>query len=191
MAWGPVKDIQTRVKTRHQPAEKRADILLQSEARLTVNYRTDKQKQAIHDLCKSQKWPNLHIKNRIPIGDTGAFMRGVLATAPYNAGDLIADYHGNTITPDASDQLMLQTDDNDRRSDYLMKMPNGIHVDAHAGHCDCHEEIRTFGRLFNWSNGNDKVNCNMRTHFYTFNNIAGGTQGFCSSQKGTLPPWRS
>jgi hypothetical protein len=172
MHWGAAKEIWKRVEKRHVKPESRDAAKKRSDARLTVHYKTETQKKAIHDLCLSQEWPNLEIKNNIP----GAG-RGVTAMTKFLANDLIADYHGDQITPEASDELMREPNDDVRTSDYLMKMPCGIHIDAHLEHCGCHSKIRTYGRLFNWSDARDKAKtANMKTHFYTFHGINGGTQ---------------
>ncbi|XP_028253208.1 uncharacterized protein LOC114428908 [Parambassis ranga] len=95
-----------------------------------------------------QDWRGLTVK------DFGmAKGKGVVAAIPFSKGDIICDYHGETITEAEGKKR--------QQSGYLFFFKAeggaGLCIDATAPHCECHPEMQTFGRLLNHSRKNPNV----------------------------------
>jgi hypothetical protein len=152
-------------KLRGPNREEKMDL---AARRLTQHYSTAEQIDAIQKLCHSQLWPGLEIKENVQIDGKPAG-RGVLAVVEYEPNDIICNYHGHEIEEEVADGYYNATDPSDRRSDYMLKLPNrnGVHIDSHKERCDCHEDMRTIGRLFNYAHWGS-TECNMKIKHYDF-----------------------
>ncbi len=126
-SWEEKATIMKEVMKGWTKQDSREDIRRKEEEKMTCrNLQTPAQQEAILDLCLSQHWPKLQIVNKIPLGD--GFGRGVVAVAPFNKDDIIADYHAVEISNETASAYMNTKDTTDKRSDYLMTVsPKQIH----------------------------------------------------------------
>jgi hypothetical protein len=179
--WTPIRKIEKMVQKWWEKPPSRENLAQISHDRMTKDYYTPAQMNKIYKYCYSQQWPNVQIKNNIPMENDGKFTygRGVVAEINFSKDDIICDYHGEHVPGTVATEIMNTTDESDRRSDYLMSLANdgGIHITSHDEFCLCHPEMRTVGRLINWAQEKSEP-CNMKLIYYNFTHLTGrGSSG--------------
>ncbi len=117
-------------------------------------------REELLERCATQEWPGVDVREFCE--NQG---RGVIATQPFQKGEVIIDYHGKKIKKEVGQEIMNSTDENDRRSDYVFFGPYGYCADASAEHCVCHPQTRTLGRLFNFA-AKGTTQCNVYPRYF-------------------------
>lgn len=101
-----------------------------------------------------QKWKGLAITDLGPPKG-----KGVVATMPFQVGDVVCDYHGELVTEAEGRQRQSQVPDGTDMYFFYFKSHNGTKMclDAQKFPCFCHPDIDTFGRRINHSGKNFNV----------------------------------
>ncbi|XP_028444184.1 uncharacterized protein LOC114562117 [Perca flavescens] len=101
-----------------------------------------------------QKWKGLAI---IDLGPPKG--KGVVATMPFQAGDVVCDYHGELVTEAEGRQRQSHVPDGTDMYFFYFRSHSGARMclDAQKFPCPCHPSIDTFGRRMNHSNKNFNV----------------------------------
>ena len=154
----------------------------QTRLSMTKNYTGNAPMQsAILAMTKSQLWPDLQIVEEIIDRNGTAIGRGVVTTAFISASSVICDYHQTAARSwtkkEANAEIAKDIDNNENSNlgNYVIFAKFGPEVyNATREYCDCHPDIRTFGRLFNWASTSDELNrCNAAINHYTLYDIDG------------------
>ncbi|XP_057693449.1 uncharacterized protein LOC130916608 [Corythoichthys intestinalis] len=102
----------------------------------------------IRKLVKSQKWKGLRVE---PVARPK--QRGVFAARPFQAGEVVCDYHGQVVTRVEGQKIHQEMTEED--TGYMFFFTNKdkqqMCIDAHLETCPCHPGRQTFGRLINHS----------------------------------------
>ncbi|CAL9688300.1 unnamed protein product [Knipowitschia caucasica] len=114
----------------------------------------------IQDLCQTQKWRGLHVKEFEGKG------RGVVTTRRFQAGEVVCDYHGTVVRAKEGKRIHQTTSESE--TGYMFFFQNakgeGFCIDAHSEHCICHPGMQTLGRLINHS----KKRANIKPRHCTY-----------------------
>ncbi|KAL0173821.1 hypothetical protein M9458_029789 [Cirrhinus mrigala] len=95
----------------------------------------------IRRLVTSQKWKGLQV------ADTEGKGKGVIATRPFQIGEVICDFHGCVVT--AREGQEVHTGEGEYLFVYTNSAGEPRRIDASS--CECHLEKETFGRLLRHS----------------------------------------